>query len=258
MKKIKLLLLITLIITLCTGCDIEYNLKINEDNIEEIINVRDYITENRNRTDILNHYNMWYPTFVNYLKEGETIEIEKFDKKVDNIEYHEKSIDEINNGYNYKYKYIYDIDNYYDAYSLANTYIDTNVLNQDEILVLRSKKENLLCQYNYFDSLKVNITIDPKIYKLNYTNTSNINNNTYTWHFDRNNCDNSEIVLTLDKIEKTEDKIIIPDDDKKDKNNNKKDFTMYIFYVILLLCIIIGYIKFKKMKNKSESFGIDD
>ena len=196
MKKIKLLLLITLIMTLCTGCNIDYNLYINEDNIEEIINVNDYITENRTKSDILNHYNMWYPTFVNFIKEGESIEIEDFSEKVETIEYHQKDINKIENGYKYTYKYTYDIDKYYDAYSLANTYIETTVLNQDETLVLRTKKENLLCQYNEFESLKINITIDPNVYKLNYTNTSNISNNTYTWYLDKNNCNDGEIILT--------------------------------------------------------------
>ena len=265
MKKIKLFLLITLIITMCTGCSIEYNITINKDTIEEVINVTDNITENRTQSDILSHYNMWYPTFVNYIPTGmETIEIEDYNIKADYIEYHEKFINETSNGYNYTYKYNYNINNYYDASSLYNSYIESTVLNQDNVLVLRTKEENLLCEYDYFESLKVNITIDPEIYKINYINTLNINNNTYTWYLDRNNCNSSEIILTLDKIKNLEEDIIDPNDDNKnkdnktDKDNNKKDYTMYIFYGILLLIIIIGYFIFKKMKNKSESFGIDD
>ena len=170
MKKIKLFLLITLIITMCTGCSIEYNITINKDTIEEVINVTDNITENRTQSDILSHYNMWYPTFVNYIPTGmETIEIEDYNIKADYIEYHEKFINETSNGYNYTYKYNYNINNYYDASSLYNSYIESTVLNQDNVLVLRTKEENLLCEYDYFESLKVNITIDPEIYKINYT-----------------------------------------------------------------------------------------
>ena len=258
MKKIKLLFLITLIITLCTGCDIEYNLKINENSIEEVINVTDYITENRRESDILKHYNMWYPTFVNFIKQGETIEIESFDKKVDTIEYHEKNIKKITNGYNYIYKYTYDIDDYHDAYSLANTYIETTALNGPNALVLRTKKENLLCQYSYFKTLKVSITIDPQIYKLNYTNTSYIKNNTYTWYLDKNNCNNGEIILTLDKINKKVEELPLIEDEKTDKKKPKKEYTIYIFCGILIILILVGYNIFKKMKTKSESFGIDD
>ena len=261
MKKIKLLFLITLIITLCTGCSIEYNINITKDNIEETINVTDKITENRTQRDILNHYNMRYPTFVNFINEGESIEIEDFSQKYNGIEYNTKTIKEITEGYNYTYKYTYDIDKYYDAYSLANVYIETTALNEDNALVLRTEKENLLCQYDYFDSLKVNITIDPKIYELNYTNTSNINNNTYTWYLDKNNCNNSEIILTLNKIEESGEEIVNPNDklDKdNDKDSNKKDYTMYIFYGILLLIILLGYLIFKKIKKNSEKFDIDD
>lgn len=251
MKKNKLLLL-TIIVFMCTGCDIEYNLTIKEDTIEEIIDVNDYITASRKELDIKNHYNMWYPTFINYApEEMEGAELEDFSIKVDWIEYHQKNINKIENGYNYTYKYTYDIDDYHDAQSIYMTYLKTTALNNNNTLVLRTEKENFLCRYDYFENLKINITIDPNIYELNYTNTENISNNTYTWYLDRNNCNDSEIILTLNKIDKIEEPI--------DKNiNDKKNYTMYIFYGILLLIAIVGYFMFKKMKNKNENFDLDD
>jgi len=107
MKRIKLLFLLTLITITCTGCSVEYNINITKDNIEETIYVSDYITSNRTKSQILNHYNMWYPTYVNFITDGESIEIEDFSEKVDGIEYHDKSIMELSNGYKYTYKYIY-------------------------------------------------------------------------------------------------------------------------------------------------------
>ena len=107
----------------------------------------------------------------------------------------------------------------------------------------------------------MNITIDPKIYKLNYTNSTNINNNTYTWYLDKNNCNDGEIILTLDKINKMDNEIINPDnseEDKKNQQNKKNDYTIYIFCGILIILILLGYHIFKKMKNKSESFDLDD
>lgn len=254
MKKIKLLLLMSLIVMTCTGCTIEYNINITKDKIEEVINVKDYISETRTSQDIMNHYNTWYPTFVNYIPKGqETIELEDYNEKVEGIEYHDKTINEINNGYQYTYKYIYPIEKYYDSYVLASSFIETTVHKGYNNLVIKTGKENLLCQYDYFDSVKVNITIDPEVYKLNYTNTSNIKNNTYIWNLDRSNCKNSQIILTLDEITDNHE----PIDNKEPKNKNS-EYTMYIFFGILLLIILIGYIIFKKMKQKSENFDMDD
>ena len=252
MKKIKLLFLTTLIIMLCTGCTIEYNIDITADNIKEVINVTDHITTYRSQQDILEHYNTWYPTFVNFIKSGESIEIEDYNKKIDGIEYHNKKINKIGNRYEYTYNYTYNIDEYYDSYAIANAFIESTVHNDSTSLVLRTSKENLLCQYDFFDSLKVNITIDPTVYKLNYTNTSNINNNTYTWILDKNSCKNSQIILTLDKqIQEDDANSII---DKADGKYNKKtdQYVLYIFLVEIALIVFIGYKWFTKFKDKNN------
>lgn len=254
MKKIKLLFLTTLIITLCTGCTIEYNIDITEDTIKEAINVTDYITTYRSEQDILEHYNTWYPTFVNFIKEGESIEIEDYNKKIDGIEYHDKKINKIEDRYEYTYNYTYNIDDYYDSYAIANAFVEPIVHSDSTSLVLRTSKENLLCQYDFFDSLKVNVTIDPSIYKLNYTNTSNIKNNTYTWILDRNSCQNSQIILTLDKIIQTQEEnpnnVINKPEDKYNKKTDQ--YVLYIFLCVIALIVLIAYKWFLKFKEKNN------
>lgn len=252
MKRIKLLIIMILISTLSTGCSVEYNLEVSSDTIKEEIIVNDNITSKRTSETILNHYNKWYPTYVNYIKTGESIPLPNFDKKVEGIKYYDKSITEIDNGYKYKYLYTHNIYEYYDAYVLASTFMDATVQQKQDTLVLKTSKENFLCDYDYFDSLKVNITIDPKEYELNYTNTKNINNNTYTWIIDRNNCNDSQIILTLNKVI----------DNQADNPNiniaKSSEYTMYIFCGIALIVILIGYFISKKIKAKSEDFDIDD
>ena len=258
MKKIKLILILILIVTTCTGCTVEYNINISKDTIEEVINVNDYISSTRTSQEIMKHYNTWYPTFVNYIPDGqETIELEDFNEKVKGIEYHEKNINQTNNGYQYEYKYNYPLNKYYDSYVLARSYIETNIYNGYNDLVIRTGKENLLCQYDYFDSAKVNITIDPEAYKVNYTNTSNVNGNTYSWNLDRSNCNDSQIILTLDKIHKSDITTKEPSVEI-DKKSKTSDHTLYIFLGILLIIVLIGYIVFKKMKEKSERIDLDD
>ena len=248
MKKIRLLFLVTLITITCTGCSVEYNINITEDNIEESIYVTDYVTSNRTKQDILTHYNMWYPTFVNYLTSGETIEIEDFSEKIDGIEYHNKNIIELNNGYKYSYKYIYSINEYYDSYVLANAFIETFIHQDSDTLVIRTDKKNLLCQYDYFDSLKVNIKIDQEVYKLNYTNTSNIKNNTYTWILDKSNCDESQIIITLNKANKQDN----PTSKPNSKTKRENEYFFYIFLIVLILIIYLTYKWFMKFKDKNN------
>lgn len=257
MKKIRLLFLTIIILVMCTGCSIEYNINITEDNIEETIYVNDYFTSSRTRNDILTHYDMWYPVFVNYVTEGETIELEDFSEKAPGVEYYNKNINETANGYKYSYEYTYDIDDYYDSYALATTFIEPTVHKSYDALVLKTSQENLLCNYDYFDTLKVNITIDPEVYKLNTTNTSNVRNNTYTWTLDKSNCNDSQILLTLDIINNNIDDII---SDKNEKNNKNKlsDYALYIFLGILLILIFIGYNIYKKIKAKNDNFTEDD
>lgn len=271
MKRVKLLFLIVLVVITCTGCSIEYNITISEDEVKEVINVNDYVTLKRSERDILNHYNTWYPTYVNFIEDGESIEIENFDEKVDGIEYHQKTQTKTSNGYEYSYNYTYPIEKYYDSYVLASSFVETTVQKTDNTLVLKTGKENILCQYDYFDSATVNITIDPKVYKLKYTNTSNVNNNTYTWVLDRDNCYDSQIILTLDAIDsdlqENLDKYGSGTSSNKDngKDNNSKDndvpqesdYTLYIFCGILLVIILIGYFVFTKFKNKNSNFNDD-
>ena len=228
------------------------DINIKKNTIEETISVIDYITTERSKSAILKHYEMWYPTFVNFIEEGESIEIEDFSEKVEGIKYHDKTIKEINNGYNYTYKYTYDIDEYYDSYALASVFPEVTIHEESDKLVIRTSKENFLCSYDYFDNAKVTITIDPEIYKLNYTNTNKVSGNTYTWNLDRNNCSDEEIVLTLNKIKEISEPL-----KPNEQNQNKKEsilskYGLYIFCGILIIIILIGYKWFNKFKNKNN------
>lgn len=241
--------MVFLILMTCTGCTIEYNITINKDNIEETILVNDYISSTRTEHDILNNYNMWYPTYVNYIPDGkESIEITSYKDKVEGIEYHTKSINNINNGYSYTYKYTYPLKKYYDAYTLATTFIDSTVYKGYNTLVLKTGKKNLLCNYNHFDSLKVNIKVDPLVYKLNYTNSSDIRNNTYSWILNKSNCNDSQIILTLDQITTN------ISSEQEITNTKKTDYTIYIFYIIIIVIILLGYLVIKRLKKKNEKF----
>ena len=135
---------------------------------------------------------------------------------------------------------------YHDSYVLASSFAETTVYKKNNSLVLKTSDENFLCNYNYFQNAKINITIDPEIYKLNYTNSTSKNNNTYTWNINKNNCNNSEIILTLDIIEKIGEK------KEKKQANFLEQYALYIFLVILILIIFFGYKWFMNFKDKNN------
>lgn len=266
MKKIKLLLLSLFIILSCSGCRAEYNINITKDNIEEVINVTDYQTATRTKQDILNHYNMWYPSYVNYLTNDEFVEIKDFRQKVEGIEYHNKTFSQVGEEYKYTYKYTYPVDKYYDSYILASTYNETNIHKRIDSLVLKTGKENFLCGYDYFEEVKINITIDPKVYKLNYTNAESQKNNTYTWTLDRNNCNNGEIILTLDTIDNNDlgNSTNNPESSSSGKpsspsnrNNAESGYALYIVLAVLVLLILLGYKWFTTLKGKNNKYEDD-
>ena len=131
---------------------------------------------------------------------------------------------------------------------MATSFAETTVYKRANSLVLKTSDESFLCNYKYFDNAKINITIDPEIYILNYTNSTSKNNNTYTWNINKNNCNNSEIILTLDIIDSENN--VLPS-----KNNKKSildEYALYIFLIIMVLIIFLGYKWFMKIKDKNN------
>ena len=110
--------------------------------------------------------------------------------------------------------------------------------------------DEIRSDYEYFEEVKINITVDSNVYKLKYTNAENKKNNTYTWILNKNNCNNSEIILTLDVLNYNEE---ISDSNDKSKNNNKiDDYILYIFLGVLVLIILVIYKWFMKFKEKNN------
>lgn len=272
MKRISQGLIAFILLALCSGCTINYNIEINNDTINEVIEVNDIVMDNRTKEDIYNEYQRWFPVYV-AVEEDTPMEYDS-SIKVDGIEYHEKTIKDLSNGYYYTYKYIYPIEKYNNASILRQAFEKRKAYVGNDYITLKTDKINLLCNYSYFESLKVNITIDDEIYKLNNTNAHSVDGNTYTWNLNRNNCDASEIILVLDNINKNNEQ---PgnqnsDDDNNingnnntgdnnninNQNNNISDYTMYIFCGILIIIILIGYFIFKKYQEKNNNYNVGD
>ena len=169
MKKI--LILITLL--LFTGCTAEYNLKFNEETVEEKITIIPETSEEQENVKSLD--DRQYYAII--------------DKDVSEP-YETKKI-EINGYRSYEYKYEYRLSEFkksdftrcYDAFSL---------LNEDGKVTFSTSKNFKCMTYDYMkiDTVKINITTD---YRVIENNADEVNGNVYTWKITNSNKDNKPI-----------------------------------------------------------------
>lgn len=240
MKRIKGILILIIIPIICTGCSINYNIEITEDTVKERIEVTDFASSERSKKDIYQEYQLWYPAYINAF-EDQLLEYDDTNK-IEGVEYHKKNITEINNGYYYTYEYDYPINKYINASATREAFAKKQFYIDNSSITINTDRVNLLCNYPYFDELNVNITIDPEIYNVNYSNAFSENNNKYSWSLNRQNCEDSKIILTLDKII----------DNKTTEVVNEHDYIIYLIYIIIIAIILAIYFAFKKIKDKKH------
>ena len=184
MKRINNLLIVLVILILCTGCTIDYKLEITDDQIVEKISIVDTETASRTKEKIYNEYKRWFPVYTDISDTPMEFDI---NTKIDGVEYHEKNITETTSGYNYEYNYTYPIKKYPNASVLRQMYQKKNIYIGNDYITINTDNTNLLCHYSYFESINIDISIDPKIYKVNTTNADDVTNNRYRWYFNRKN-----------------------------------------------------------------------
>ena len=67
----------------------------------------------------------------------------------------------------------------------------------------------------------------------------------------KNNCNNSEIILTLDIIDKENSNINSNNNENK-KKKSMDSYVIYIFLIIMILIIFFGYKWFMNFKDKNN------
>ena len=83
MKRISKLFIAFILLSLCTGCTINYNLEITSDTVKESIEVTDTVINDRNKTQILKEYQRWIPAYIDADNESAT----SYDSSVKNENY---------------------------------------------------------------------------------------------------------------------------------------------------------------------------
>ena len=244
MKKNKIILII-LIVLCTTGCTVDYNLLIEDNKIKETTTFHQESSDTDEKSSMYSQYLEEYPIYIDeeYLYYDPN-------KKVEGNTYYDKSITDDSNGYNATYKAEFEIKEYDRSRFFNDAFVNRS----------SGYDKNERCYYIIADKLKIfeqenninhiNVSINIVGYKVIESNQDSVNNNIYTWSFDRSDKERKNITI---KFKKENSNIEIdPSDNKTEPNKVDSKYTMYIFYGILLLVIIIGYLIFRKMKQSND------
>ncbi len=217
MKKI--LLLITFLFIL-TGCTINYELKINKDDINEMITG----TVTKEESDIdpeETSLNLFY-TLVNF-EQSALFNADSF---------YDKKITEKDNYLEYNANYTY-INNFKDS-NIINTCFEKHEINETDDFYDIHLSGNFYCLF----SKKININITSNMAVLE-NNADSVNKNTYSWVIDDSK--DVDILLTASK--------------NIEAFNAKEEsvFSVYkiITFILLIILIIASLIIYKKRNSEN-------
>lgn len=182
MKKIGIVLIVSLSL-LITGCDAEYNLTIEKNQmIESVDFLLDDIPANQ-------------PILKNYLKSNYMAYYDMDNRKTNN--YEKKAIsndDEI--GMNLTYSYT--SDNLKKSSLLDRCYYKKTITKTEDTIIINTDGKTT-CFYKddskYLDKLIINIKTNLKVLE---QNADKVKGNTYTWVIDDSNLNNHPIMMKID------------------------------------------------------------
>ena len=182
-------LLFFIILLMCSGCAVKYNLDIGEDfKFDESIRLDALNDVDKEK---LGSFHQYIP--VNFDVDDASV----FEKKFSDIKYYKikRGLDFIN------FSYSHNITGYHDSYFIRNCYQHVTIMekNKDtkraELLLSTSNKFLCFEKYDNLDDVKVTITSK---YKLKDTNADEVEKHKYTWNITRDNASNKYLYLLLD------------------------------------------------------------
>ena len=219
MKYLKLGLL--LLVFCLTGCDVNYNLTITND-------------------DMIESVDFWYPN----TKENEKI-LDQYlsvdhqayfdmDNSI-NYNYLQKKISNDNKiGMNMEYRY--NDDNLQKSSLLNRCYYKKSVINTDDEVIINAEGP-ISCMYmddiKQFDSLRININTKLKVIK---NNADKVDGNTYTWIINEDNYKSHSILIKMEKIK-----------------NGKFNIWIIVVILIILLIFMLIFAYYTYLKNKKRN-----
>ncbi len=239
-SKLKIIVFLSFILLL-SGCEAEYNIDINNNNLKETINIKELNIEKFNEKNSLLYNltpqdyldtNLKWPTPV--YKNSELNPYEPI--KLNNIKYYTKT-----NISNYK---VLGLSLSYNHNQ--NDYINSDILNKCYDVSYSKTNDKIhfetISEFKCFDEYKIleNVTVNLNT-KCNVENenSDNKNINKYTWYITKDNYKSKKINFDVECIQKTEKKEV----------NEKDTLIMFIILYILVISLIILIVKILHYKN---------
>ncbi len=216
----KMYIFIIVSILLLTGCNANFNVKIEDNMIkqEALINMTNSETNGKYVVDALSDMVLDVENDSEFLGYFTIIGNKKSNPLNASINYN------LNN---------YDFD-----YALSFCYDNQNITYNNNILTISANNFNCFQKYNIINGININVTTG---YKVLEHNADSVNGNTYTWNINKNNSNNIKLSLdtTIDEIKQNEEQ----------KQENKKNITLIVGITIgsLILGLAIAmYIMYQK------------
>lgn len=212
--KRKMFVLLALIFLTC-GCTAEVNLNIKDLSVEEEIIIDAYPNNDYSKEQLKTSFRNYIPIYAT-----DIVPDTEPDKKVSGINYYQKKVEELDNGYHFTYSYRFKLENYKDARSIKEGFKSANIaFDKNEKSILISTDNNGLLYFNKYPLLtevKINITSN---YVVKESNADSVNGNVYSWVLNRNSKKNIYMLIDQSNV-RTE--ISSDNGDEYDKQGNDK------------------------------------
>lgn len=230
MNKLKKIL-ITFIILITSGCSVEYNLNINEDNsVSETVVASEVTTKMESLTRLKGD------TAVNYL-------FKMFNRNDDLISV--TSTSDTYNTYATAKRVYNDIDEYKDSFK-SDLFSNINVSKSDNTVMIYAKQKTKLTNDSSYSLIYDDVHIKIKIpYKVIENNADEVIGDTYIWNLSKNDNLKTVKISYLDNNKNNNMNIKI--------NNKIYSISYYITIIGLLALIIIFIIIIVYRKNKKNN-----
>ena len=228
--KVKCLLLVVLTLMIC-GCTAEVNLDISDDKIKESVNITFYQNALYPKEYIKTSFRNYIPIYA-----SDVIVDTEPDEPHSDIKYYEKTETDLGNGYLFNYKYDFDIDDYREARTVKDGFksYSISVNRSNDTIRLSTDSEGIVYfdDYPLLEEVTINIRTD---YLVEENNADSVNDNTYTWVFNRDSKKSINMLINVDHnlvqsaIDRTNNTIIV--------------ISIVVVVGIILLLLLVKYKK---------------
>lgn len=184
MKKI---LLSSILCFILSGCTVNYNLKIEDNKFSEtikgnVLNEEIKINEENKEQNYTNYFiTKDQPVLTN-----------------NNNLLYKKTLSKNNNSIDYIYSYTHNEDSFKNSRILNECFEKFNFNNENNTYRITASGK-FYCDYT--DTININITTN---YNVLIHNAKEVKNNTYSWTIDKNNKDNIDLYISVDKLNRQE------------------------------------------------------